>query len=65
MKSTGATGQTVAMEVNTDQIDERDGGASRHRDENQLPTMDVLLDRGGHNNCYKAKSRNTIDYKQC
>ena len=31
--------------VNTDQIVERDGGASRQLDENQLPTMDVSLDQ--------------------
>ena len=45
LKSTEATGQTVAIEVNTDQTDERDGGASWQRDENQLPTMDVTLDQ--------------------
>ena len=45
LSSPGATGHTVAMEVNTDHTDERDGGASWQRDENQLPTMDVSLDQ--------------------
>ena len=53
-----AGGQPVAMELNTDQFDERDGRASCQLDENQLPTMDVSLERG-HNNCC------TIAYKQC
>ena len=47
LKSAGATGQTVAMgeRVNTDQIVERDGGASCQLDENQILSMIVSLDR--------------------
>ena len=62
LKSTGATRQTVAIEVNTSQMDERDGGASWQRDENQLPTMDVSLGQKATRLLQKSKSRNTIDY---
>ena len=63
LSSPGVTGQTVVMEVNTDQIDERDGGASWQRDENQLPTMDVLLDQKATTTA--TKKRAGIDCKQC
>ena len=43
-KSTEATGQPVTMEeVNTDQFVERDGGASRQLDENQLQPRIKML----------------------
>ena len=44
LKSAGAIGQTVAG-VNTDQIVERDGGASCQLDQNQLQSVKVSLDR--------------------
>ena len=59
-KSTGATRQTVAMEVNTDQIDERDGGASWQRDEHQLPTMDVTLDQKATTTATKQRARTQL-----
>ena len=45
------------MEVNTDQIDEKDGVASCQVDQNQLQSMKVSLDPRCHNNCYNAKRR--------
>ena len=46
LKSTEATEQPASMEeVNTNQVVERGGGASRQLDENQLQFMDAKRDR--------------------
>ena len=43
--STEAAGQPAATEVSTDQVVERDGGASCQLDENQWQPMEVSLDQ--------------------
>ena len=62
--SPGATGRTVAMEMNTDQIDERDGGASWQGDENQLPTLDVSLDQKAATTATKQRAGTQFAKKQ-
>ena len=57
LRSTRAIGQIVAMEeVNTDQIVERDGGASCQLDVDQLQPMVLSLNQN---------ATNIIDDKQC
>ena len=50
-------------EVNTDQIVERDGGASRQLDENQLHPMDVSRDQNATTTATKQKEGTQLTTK--
>ena len=57
-----ADGQPAAMEVNTDPVVDRAGGAAPRPDVSQAQPMEVSLEP--HNRSYETYSRNTLDAKQ-